>query len=93
MIKSGYRRKIVEYFKKNLLKGYTEESLKWMLMSQGYTRTDIGAAVAVAKKELSEKEKTAEKEKPEIKYEIYDADNKPLPLNYKKPFWKRILRI
>ena len=80
----------MEYFKKNLLKGYTEESLKWMLMNQGYTRTDITAAVAAAKKELSDKEKIADKEKPEIKYEAYEEGSTPLSSGNKKTFWRRI---
>ena len=33
--------KVVEYFKKNLRKGYTEDSLKFALINQCYSRSLI----------------------------------------------------
>tara|TARA_Y100000310_G_scaffold79677_1_gene76354 strand:+ start:9126 stop:9422 length:297 start_codon:yes stop_codon:yes gene_type:complete len=84
----GYRRQIVEYFKKNLAKGYTEESLKWALLQQKYSRTDIGRAIEQARKEIEEaSEKISKvKEKPKIKYEIYDKDNKPIKIKFRRGF-------
>jgi len=81
----NYRRNLVEYLKKNLSKGSTIESLKWALINQGYSRTDIMKATELANKEIAEKVHV--KEKPKIKYEIFDKDNKPI--NMKKPFFKR----
>ena len=80
-----YKRRIVDYFKKNLSKGYTEESLKWALVNQGYTRTDVSRAVEQAHKELAEKAPKI-KEKPKIKYEIYGKDNKPIRVEVRRPF-------
>ena len=82
----GYKRRLVEYIKKNLLKRYTIESLKWALINQGYSRTDVTEAIGISDRELAEKAPMI-KEKPKIKYEIFDKDNKPI--NIKKPFWKR----
>lgn len=84
----GYRRQIVEYFKKNLTKGYTEESLKWALIQQKYSRTDIERAIEQARKEIKESSENVKeaKEKPKIKYEIYDKDNKPIKIEVRKPF-------
>ena len=82
----GYKRRLVEYIKKNLLKRYTVESLKWALINQGYSRTDVTEAIEISNRELAEKAPMI-KEKPKIKYEIFDKDNKPI--NIKKPFWKR----
>ena len=84
----GYKRQLVEYFKKNLAKGYTEESLKWALIQQKYSRTNIEKSIEQAHKEIEEvSEKVSKvKEKPKIKYEIYDKDNKPIKVEFRKPF-------
>ena len=64
-----HKKQLVGYFKKNLAKGYTQESLKWALINQGYSRIDIARAVEQAQKEIEKvSEKTEEvKEKPKIK--------------------------
>lgn len=82
----NYRKKIIDYFKKNLKKGYTSESLKWALINQGYSRAMIENVIEQVNKDLA---KTAPilKEKPRIKYEIIDEYDKPIQI--KKPFWKR----
>ena len=80
-----YKRKIIDYFKKNLSKGYTEESLKWALINQGYSRTDVLKAMEQAHKELAEKAPQI-KEKPKIKYELYDKDNKLIKIKVRRPF-------
>jgi|TARA_Y100000296_G_C5007368_1_gene173293 alpha-amylase/alpha-mannosidase (GH57 family) len=92
---AGYRKQLVEYLKKNLSKGYTEESLKWALIQQKYSRTDIERAIEQAHKEIKEvSEKVSEvKEKPKIKYEIYDKDNKLIKVKLRKPFYfKKFLK-
>lgn len=82
-----YKRKIIDYFKKNLLKGYTPDSLKWALIDQGYSRAIIELALNQANKELAEKAPVL-KEKPIIKYEIIDEYDQPITL--KKSWWKRL---
>jgi len=90
MAEIGYLRNIVNYFKKNLAKGYTLESLKWSLVKQGYSRTLVEKAIEQVNKELAEKAPVL-KEKPRIKYEIIDENDKPISI--KKSFWKRILGL
>jgi len=87
MGKLDYKRKIIDYFKKNLSKGYTSDSLKWALIDQGYSRAIIEIALEQANKELAEKAPVL-KEKPVIKYEIIDEYDKPITI--KKSWWKRI---
>lgn len=87
MGKLDYKRKIIDYFKKNLLKGYTPDSLKWALIDQGYSRAIIELALNQANKELAEKAPVL-KEKPIIKYEIIDEYDQPITL--KKSWWKRL---
>jgi len=90
MAEIGYLRNIVNYFKKNLAKGYTLESLKWSLVKQGYSRTLVEKAIEQVNKELAEKAPVL-KEKPRIKYEIIDENDKPISI--KKSFWRRIFGI
>ncbi|HNZ52247.1 MAG TPA: hypothetical protein PLT60_02325 [Candidatus Pacearchaeota archaeon] len=86
------RRRLTEYFKKNFKKGYTEESLKWALVNQGYSRTIIDKALEAANKELAE-EAPVIKEKPVIKYEVLDENDKPVEIEIKKPWWKRVFGL
>ena len=90
MAEIGYLRNIVDYFKKNLTKGYTFESLKWALVKQGYSRTIVEKAIEQVNKELAEKAPVL-KEKPKIKYEIIDENDNPITI--KKSFWKRIFGL
>ncbi len=85
-----YRRKIIDYFKKNLAKGYTADSLKWALIEQGYPRTTVEIALEQANKELAQKAPVL-KEKPVIRYEIIDENDNPITI--KKPWWKRVLGL
>ena len=82
-----YKKKLVNYFKKNLSKGYTADSLKFSLMNQGYTRTAVETALEQANIELAAKAPIL-KEKPKIRYEIIDEYNKPIQI--KKSFWQRL---
>jgi hypothetical protein len=83
------KRLLIDYFKKNIKKGYDSDNLKWTLISQGYSRTIVEIALEEAKKEMqAELEAT---KKPQIKYEVIDENNKPVM--FKKPWWKRLLGL
>ncbi len=86
MRRLDYKRKIVDYFKRNLTKGYTSDSLKWALIKQGYSRAIVEMALEQANKELAEKAPIL-KDKPVIKYEIIDEHDQPVII--KKSWWKR----
>jgi len=86
----NYRKKIVDYLKKNLKKGYTIESLRWALIGQGYSKTSVERAVEELNKELARKAPIL-KEEPVIKYEIVDEKDRPIKI--KKSFWKRIFGL
>lgn len=91
MRESEYRKRLVDYFKKNLRKHYTAESLKWALINQGYSRTAVEKAMVEAEQELA-KEAPLLKEKPMIKHEILDENDKPI-IFHNKPWWKRIFGL
>ncbi len=88
MRRLDHKRELVDYFLKNLSKNYTEDSLKFALMNQGYSRAAIDQALIEAHKEIA---KTAPilKEKPVIKYELFNENNEPIKL---KPmtFWEKV---
>ena len=83
----NYRKKIIDYLKKNLKKSYTLESLRWALIGQGYSRTSVERAIEELNKELAKKAPVL-KEEPVIKYEIIDEQDRPIKI--KKSWWKRI---
>jgi len=87
MRESSRIQNLVDYFKKNLAKGYNFESLKWALINQGYSKSLIETAIVQAHKELAETAPVL-KEKPKIKYEIIDENDNPITI--KKSFWKKI---
>lgn len=68
--------KLADYVKKNLKKGYDPDTLKYALLSQGYSRTSVEKAVEIAQKQLqypanSEKVVSAE---PSV-YNVMDEDD------------------
>jgi SOS response regulatory protein OraA/RecX len=83
-----YIEKLVDYIKRNIKKGYTEESLKWALINQGYTKSIVERAINKVHQDLSQKAPIL-KEKPIIRYEILDEKNQPIKI--KKPWWKKML--
>lgn len=85
MEKEGYIANIVRYIEKNLTKGYTPESLKWALLSQGYTKSEFEKAMKIVTENQAKKLPPI-KEKPVIKYEVVHPEVKP----EKKSFLKKI---
>lgn len=83
------RKTLIEYFKKNLKKGYTEDALRFSLMNQGYSRTRIDEALRLANKELSD-EAPKIKEKPKITHTLYDENDKKVAVKKKKSFFERV---
>ncbi len=90
MEKTDYKRKLVDYIKKNLIKGYTLDSLRFALINQGYSRAIIDMAIEKANKELAEKAPIL-REKPIIKYEIIDENDKVIKI--KRSLWKRLFGL
>ena len=74
---------LADYFKSNLKKGYTKESLKWALVNQGYSKMEIEKAIKKAEIDLAASAPIL-KTKPEIKYEVI-TNSKP----EKKKRWFR----
>lgn len=82
---SDYIQKVAERVKRNLEKGYKPEALKWALVKQGYTKTEVDKAIKAAQEQLA-------MEKPKVepvaakKVEIIAE---PI-VEEKKGFWKKL---
>ena len=87
MARYDHKKILVDYFKKNLGKGYTSDSLKWALINQGYLKLEISQALEQANKELAEKAPIV-KEKPKIIYELLDEDDRPV--KFRTSLFKKI---
>ena len=50
---SDYIQQLADYIKKNLSKGYTQDALKWALINQGHSRTEVDRALKMANGQLA----------------------------------------
>ena len=86
MVDNLYRKKLTEYFKRNLKKKYPVDTLRIALMNQGYSRATVDEAAKEAIKELAA-EAPILKDNPEIEHEVVTEE----PVIEKKSFWKKIV--
>lgn len=80
----NYIQELGDYIKRNLKKGYTKESLKWALVSQGHSKIEVEKALRLVDAELAS-EAPVLKTKPVISYEAIEQK-----VEEKKSFWKRL---
>jgi SOS response regulatory protein OraA/RecX len=83
MEKSGYIANLTAYIEKNLAKGYTPDSLKFALINQGYSRTEIDRAFKIVT------EKQAKRLPPVEEKPVITVETEP-PLPEKKSFWQTV---
>ena len=86
MVENFYKKKLVEYIKKNLRKGYPIETLRVALINQGYVRPTVDEAMKIAVNEMA-KDAPIIKEKPIIEHEVLTEQ----PLIEKKSFWQKVI--
>ncbi len=86
MVDNFYKKKLVEYFKKNLKKKYPVDTLRIALINQGYSRAAVDEAAREAIKEIAS-EAPILKDKPQIEHEVIEEE----PVVEKKSFWKKIV--
>ena len=88
----NYVDQIVDYILKNLKKGYTLDSLKYSLITQGYSRIAVENAIKIANKKLAQTAPPL-KEKPQIIYKRITPDNREIELTHlakKQSFWEKL---
>lgn len=86
MREAEFIRQLVDYFKKNLPKGYTPDALKFALLRQGYSRTMVDKALRMANEEMAASAPVI-KEEPKIIYEVEKVE----PV--KKSWFKRLFGL
>jgi hypothetical protein len=84
-----YKRKIIDYLKKNAKKGYPFATLRFALINQGYLRTMIDESIGQAIKEMA-KEAPVLKEKPQIEHEVVIEEQ---PVEKKKSWLRRLFGL
>ena len=89
MQERDYIDELVQYVKKNLKKGYTKESLKWALVSQGHSKREVEKALLKVEHELANEAPILEP-KPVINYEVVAPEN---AIVEKKSFLKRFFGL
>tara|TARA_Y100000310_G_C20684027_1_gene817822 strand:+ start:2606 stop:2896 length:291 start_codon:yes stop_codon:yes gene_type:complete len=81
---------LVEHIKKNLSKGYNQDTLRFSLISQGYSKITVENALERANKELANILPEV-KEKPKIIYKLIGEDNKPVQIvETRKSFFEKL---
>jgi len=83
-------KRLAEYFQRNLKKGYTQDSLKWALINQGYQKVSVERAIELVNQELA-KQAPLLREQPIITHEIIDETGNPVEV--KKSWWRRLFGI
>lgn len=79
---------LTDYIRKNLIKGYTLDSLRVSLINQGYSKISVEKAIERANQQIAQ-EIPPIKEKPQITHKIITEDNEVI-IPEKKGFLKRI---
>ena len=81
---------LAEYILNNLNKGYTLDSLRYSLISQGYTKISVENAIHHVNKKLAENIPPI-KEKPQISYKIIDETNQKseIIIPKKESLWEK----
>jgi len=83
---------LTEYIKNNLVKGYNQDTLRFSLISQGYSKISVEKALEIANKQIAETIPEM-KEKPQIIYRQVLDKTEPMEISIpikKKGFFKRV---
>ena len=88
-MEGSYKKRIIDYIKKNSKKGYPPLTLKYALINQGYLRPMVEDAMEQAMKEMA-REAPVLKEAPKIEHEVV-VDETPVPV--KKSWWRRLFGL
>lgn len=84
----NYIQNLTEYAKRNLKKGYSNDSLRWALINQGHSRIEVDKALSVAQAEVSKEAMVNARKSQEsspLQPSMPAVSVEPEP----KSFWKR----
>lgn len=87
---ANYMQSLIEYTKRNLKKGYSQDSLRWALINQGHSRIEVDKALSAAQAEVSKESMVSQRASPSVQQtppSMPQMDIEPEP---KQSFWKRL---
>lgn len=89
-MKRDYVGELSDYIKKNLQKGYNQESLKWALVNQGHSKLEVEKAMKKVNDEITSQRSILEKMKEQEQdvQPIQEPTTDVVP--EKQSFWKRL---
>ncbi len=90
MRETEHLKRLSDYVKRNLEKGYADDSLKWALINQGHSRSSVEKAIEIARQEMTRE--SASREKPVITHEVVTDDSSNTG-GTKKSWWKSLFGL
>lgn len=85
-------RTLLDYFEKNLKKGYKIEALKYILLNQGYSKTEIAEAIRIIEEKTKKDQEAIKKEEErKMKMQIQEDLNN-INQEQNKGFFARLFR-
>lgn len=82
----GALRPIIEYIERNMKKGYRIEELKWALVNQKHSRTEIERAIKIVQARTPSNQVKDEK----IEASIQEIKKGEISAPKERGFWKRL---
>ncbi|MFH1365611.1 MAG: hypothetical protein ABIH28_03445 [archaeon] len=83
-------REILNYFEKNLKKGYKIDALKYVLLNQGYSKTELTEAIKIIEEKTKRDQEAARKEEERKLRMQVQEEVKQATQQQKKGFWGRM---
>jgi len=82
-------RTILEYFEKNLKKGYKVDALRYVLLNQGYSKIEIAEAIKILEEKTKKEKALAKKEEDERLRMQVQEEIRQATQQQKKGFFQR----
>lgn len=87
---ANYIQNLIDYTKRNLKKGYSQDSLRWALINQGHSRLEVDKALSAAQAEVSKESMVSQRpasQQSQAPQSMPSVSVEPEP---KQSFWKRL---
>lgn len=81
---------IVTYLKKNLSKGHKIQNLKWALINEGYSKTEVDKAIRIINLESEREMKSEELKQKKEQLSKPVLINDDMPEIERESFWQKI---
>lgn len=86
---ANYMQNLVDYTKRNLKKGYSQDSLRWALINQGHSRIEVDKALSLAQTDISKESLSSTRSQPSQQSMPSSMPSIAVEPEPKQSFWKR----